>query len=161
SDESAIKSKLNSEDSLISKFASVRNLQDDFTRIKSSFFGMQQKPTRWKNFIPSIHFYPNNQYHRWLFGDGVYSKGLIRGELGISYTNQEQVTKIIGARIGWSLLFTLLSVILAYVISVPIGIWSGVKRNSFFDRASSIILLILYSMPAFWAATLLLFLFAN
>jgi len=100
----------------------------------------------------AIHFYPNNQYHRWLFGDGnwltgkgsTFSKGLLRGDLGMSYTTKMAVSETIRNRIGWSFFFTLISVILGYLVSIPIGIRSATRKGSAFDQASSVILFILY-----------------
>jgi peptide/nickel transport system permease protein len=68
---------------------------------------------------------------------------------------------LIGDRIGWSLFFTLTSIFLAYLISIPIGIKSAAQINSSFDRVSGSVLLVLYSLPVFWVATLLLMTFAN
>ena len=55
----------------------------------------------------------------------------------------------------------MLSVILAYAISIPIGVKAAAKKGGRFDKSSSIILFMLYSMPSFWLATLLLMTFAN
>ncbi len=123
----------------------------------------------WKNYLPRFQFYPKNQYHRWIFGDGnwltgkgsTHSKGLIRGDLGMSYINKMPVNTVIADRIGWSLFFTLASVIIAYLISIPIGIRAATKHGSLFDRTTSVILFMLHSMPSFWVATLLLIFFAN
>ena len=126
-------------------------------------------PSLWRNYIPVIRWHGDNQYHRWLLGDGnwltgkgsTYQKGWIRGDMGTSYTTQLPVRSVIASRIGWSLFFTFSSVLLAYLISVPIGMKAAAARNSFFDRSSSVLLFLLYSMPAFWVATLLLMNFAN
>jgi peptide/nickel transport system permease protein len=57
--------------------------------------------------------------------------------------------------------FALLSVVLAYLVSIPVGVKAASKRGSRFDRSSSLVLFMLYSMPSFWLATLLLMTFAN
>jgi peptide/nickel transport system permease protein len=122
-----------------------------------------------KKYIPAIRFYGYNQFHRWIFGDGnwftgkgaVDCKGWLRGDFGYSYETKLPVGNVIGERIRWSLLFTLVSVVLAYMISLPIGIRAAAKKDSVFDRTSSVILFVLYSMPTFWVATLLLMTFSN
>jgi peptide/nickel transport system permease protein len=119
--------------------------------------------------IPVIRFHSDNQYHRWMFGDGNMltgnnaglTRGIIRGDFGISYQTGQPVGEVIGSKIGWSLLLAVLSIFLAYTISVPLGTWAGARSGSALDRNSSMILYLLFSMPAFWIATLLLFLFAN
>ncbi len=129
--------------------------------LKSSFEKIISNQSKWKNFIPVVKFHIHNQYHRWLFGDDNYSKGSLRGDFGISYTTREPVSKIIGERIFWSLSISLLAILLAYGLSIPIGIIAGAKKNSSFDKISSIILFVLYSLPVFWVATMLLMSFSN
>ncbi|MFZ1826904.1 MAG: ABC transporter permease subunit, partial [Chitinophagales bacterium] len=137
--------------------------------IRNKYAALQENKTLWKNYIPQLHWHTNNQYHRWIFGDGnwltgknaVNSKGIIRGDMGISYTTKLPVSNIIRSRIGWSLFFTFTSVLLAYLISIPIGLNAAAKKNGLFDRSSTVILFVLYSMPVFWTATLLLMTFAN
>ncbi len=124
---------------------------------------------RWKNFVPALSWHSENQYHRWVFGDGnwltgsgsVYSKGIIRGDFGISYLTRQPVSRVIGDKIKWSLFFAIASVLLAYLVSIPLGVWAGARKDSRFDKASSLTLFLLYSMPSFWLATLLLMTFAN
>ena len=65
------------------------------------------------------------------------------------------------AKIGISFGLSLISILLAYLISIPIGIYSAYKKDSASDRGMSLILFILYSMPSFFVGTLLLLQFAN
>lgn len=137
--------------------------------VGDSYAALETNKTAWKNYIPRVHWHGNNQYHRWIFGDGnwltgngaVYSKGIIRGDLGISYITKLPVADIIRSRIGWSLFFTFTSVCIAYLISIPIGLKSARNKNGLFDRSSTVLLFVLYSLPVFWTATLLLMAFAN
>lgn len=130
---------------------------------------VKSQSTPGKKYIPAIHFYGYNQYHRWIFGDGnwltgkgaVDCKGWLRGDFGYSYETKLPVGNVLAERVRWSLFFTLISVTLAYLISLPIGIKAAAKKDSLFDRTSSVVLFVLYSMPAFWVATLLLMSFAN
>lgn len=110
---------------------------------------------------PTFSFHTDNRYHRWLFGDGESNLGVLRGDFGTSYTSGQKVGKIIASHIGFTLLFSLGGIFLAYLISIPLGVYAAVKKNSWFDRVSSVVLFLLYSMPSFWLATLLLVCFAN
>jgi peptide/nickel transport system permease protein len=112
-------------------------------------------------FVPAISFHLHNQFHRWLFGDGINTNGIVCGDFGTSYLTQQPVSEMIRDRMGWSLFFTLTSILLAYLISIPVGIKSASMPNSTFDRTNTVILFILYSLPLFWVATLLLMTFAN
>lgn len=112
-------------------------------------------------YIPAISFHAHNQYHRWLFGDGAYSRGIVRGDFGVSYITRQPVAEIIRSRIGWSLILNMTTLLLAYLICIPLGIKSAANLNMRFDRLSAAALLILYSLPVFWVATLLMMTFAN
>lgn len=46
--------------------------------------------------------------------------------------------------------------VLIYLVAIPLGIVCGVKQFSIWDRASTVLVFILYSMPSFWIATLLI-----
>ncbi|TAL30707.1 MAG: ABC transporter permease [Spirochaetes bacterium] len=66
----------------------------------------------------------------------------------------------VSARIAESLPITLalniISMVLVYIISIPAGIVSALKKDSLYDRVSSVALFVLYSLPSFWVGLLLL-----
>jgi peptide/nickel transport system permease protein len=132
-----------------------------FTDVQKAFTDLQENATPWKTYVPKITWYGNNQYHRWLFGDGGERKGVFRGDFGISYIDNQPVSDKIWKKFTVSFVFIFLSILLSYIISIPIGIYSAYKKNSTFDKASSVILFVLYSMPGFFIGTLLLYAFAN
>ena len=110
--------------------------------------------------LPTLKFHSKNQFSRWIFG-GDDSKGIIRGDFGFSYQTNEPVLNIISKKIGWSLFFTLVSILLAYLISVPLGLQLALDPNSRKDKTYNLIFTILFSLPAFWVAMFLMFLFCN
>lgn len=115
----------------------------------------------YKNYLPKIIWYGfHNQYHRWLFG-GYNSKGIIRGDFGLSISKKEPVIAIIKDKVIWSLFFSILSIVLAYLISIPIGIKISLQPESKFSKVSQFILFLWYSMPSFFIGVLLLMVFAN
>jgi peptide/nickel transport system permease protein len=116
---------------------------------------VKKNPKQWKNYIPSIHFYGfKNQYHRWL-------SHFIRGDFGYSYQDKRPVREKIPEAIRWSLIISLISVILAYSISIPLGVHSAIHRNSLSDRIATVGVFTLYSLPPFWIATMLIMFFAG
>lgn len=167
--ENVIHSKFKKLENLYSRYPVFDELKPYLKEVENNYNAIIENKTPAKNYIPSIHFYKYNQYHRWIFGDGNWltgrgstdTKGIIHGDFGYSYETKLPVSNVIADHLRWSLLFTLISIVLAYLISLPIGIRAAAKKNSLFDRTSSVILFILYSMPAFWVATLLLMNFAN
>lgn len=136
---------------------------------RNNFNAVKTNAGAWKTYVPKLNFYGYNQYHRWLFGDGnmftgagaVHCKGIVRGDFGISYVTWKPVSETIARALPWSLFFTVISVFLAYIISIPIGVYAASKRGSLFDRGSAVVLFMLYSLPAFLMGTILLMLFAN
>ena len=137
---------------LISSFNNVKNINDNFDNTN----------TKWKTYIPKVNFYGSqNQYHLWLFGNGKDRKGLLRGDFGISYIDSQPISTKIWQKIGISFSLSLISIFIAYLISIPIGIYSAYKKDSAVDKGFSLVLFILYSMPSFFVGTLLLLQFAN
>lgn len=118
-------------------------------------------PAEWEKYIPVINFYSQNQFQRWLLGDGNNSKGIIRGDFGESWITHQDVSAIIRSRIGWSLFFTIIPVFLAYLISIPVGLKTAANPGSRFDNFTKILFNVFYSLPAFWVATLLMLTFCN
>ncbi len=110
--------------------------------------------------LPPLEFHNKNQFSRWLFGS-ENSNGILKGDFGFSYQTNEAVLNIISSKIGWSLFFTLISILIAYLISVPLGLRLALNPGSRTDRNYSLLFTILYSLPAFWVAMFLMFLLSN
>jgi peptide/nickel transport system permease protein len=160
--ENVVNSKLSNLKSMINNSLFIADFRSELNEITNTYKKIKSKSTVWKNYIPVLYFYKNNQYHRWLFGDGGnFSNGIVRGDFGTSYQTKDAVSKTIFQRIGWSLFFTLASVLIAYLVSIPIGVKAAKDRGGRFDRISSVVLFGLYSLPNFFVAILLLMLFAN
>ena len=87
--------------------------------------------------------------------------GILRGDFGWSLNDGQPIKGKILSAFPWSFSLAMISIILAYLISIPIGIYSAYRANGLFDRVSAVFLYILYSAPSFWVATILLYLFAN
>ena len=157
-----IRNQLSAITQLLANHVFLNKARQSFETVKKCYEQILSHATPWKTYVPQLHFYPNNQYHRWLFGDGgQFSRGVIRGDFGTSYVTKEPISDVIFSKIGWTLLFSLLSVVLAYVISIPIGVRSAARKGSRTDKTTALLLFVLYSIPSFWLATLLLMTFAN
>ena len=160
--EPVIDAKITNIRNLMGTYIFLKEFQDELDLISNAYKNVKITSTAWKNYVPVLRFYENNQYHRWLFGDGgTYSNGLVRGDFGTSYQTKDAVSKTIFDRIGWSLFFTIASVLIAYLVSIPIGVKAAQNKGGRFDRISSVVLFSLYSLPNFFVAILLLMLFAN
>lgn len=111
--------------------------------------------------VPRIQWHQKNRFHIWLFGDGIHSKGVIRGDFGISFTDQQPVGKTIRKNLFWSMLLAGISILMAYLVSIPIGIRSALHHDSFVDKMITVILFGLFSIPVFFMASLLQTFLAN
>ena len=138
------------------------HLKEGFSAIVQENLNLESTKTKWKTYIPSLHFYGiKNQYHQWLFGNGKDRGGILRGDFGKSYNDGQLIKNKIWDRIGISFALSLISILIAYLVSVPLGIYSAYKKDSPQDRTASVVLFILYSLPSFFVGTLLLFWFSN
>ncbi len=90
-----------------------------------------------------------------------YWENLIKFDFGVSHIDKQPVMGKILSKLQYSLCLSVPSVILAYIISVPLGVFSAVKQNTLFDRACAVVLFMLYSLPSFFVATILLYFFSQ
>jgi len=90
------------------------------------------------------------QYGQWL-------GRLSRLDFGESFSlDHRPVIDKVSERLPITILINLLSIILILVVAVPIGILSATKRNSLFDRMTTVFVFIGFAMPSFWLALLLM-----
>ncbi len=68
-------------------------------------------------------------------------------DFGESFSTEEPVTEVVASKFPVSLQFGIISLILTYLICVPLGIAKAVKDGTRFDMVSSILLMFLYSIP--------------
>jgi peptide/nickel transport system permease protein len=87
---------------------------------------------------------------------GIWVKRIVTFDFGNSYKDHRPVIDKIAERLPVTLELNLISIFLIYLIAIPIGVFSAVKQGTLTDRVSTIFLFILYSLPNFWVATLLI-----
>ena len=80
--------------------------------------------------------------------------------LGDSYFMGEPVLEVIASKIPTSISLAIISFILIYLISIPLGIYKASKNNSIFDKISNNILFIFYSIPSFILGIILISFFS-
>jgi peptide/nickel transport system permease protein len=92
------------------------------------------------------------QYFDWL-------KEIAQGNLGESIERNMPVTDMIKERLPNTLKLAGVSLILTLLISLPLGVISAVKQNTWVDYALTLFSFIGISIPAFWLALMILFFF--
>lgn len=86
----------------------------------------------------------------------LWLKNIATLNFGESFTYEEPVIDVIISKFPVSLQFGIVSLFLSYLISIPLGIFKAVRHGSIFDISSSIFLFVLYSIPSFMLAILLI-----
>ncbi|MFZ3109682.1 MAG: ABC transporter permease, partial [Rectinemataceae bacterium] len=90
-----------------------------------------------------------------------YMKGVVfEGDLGTSYVTRQPVTDEILQRFPATLKLSALSVLLAVIIGISVGIISATRQYSFIDQFATSISMIGVSMPNFWQGMMLIIVFA-
>ncbi len=93
------------------------------------------------------------QYVKW-------AGGVVQGNLGTSFRSGRTVTEELALRAPATVELTLLAALFGGVPAVFAGIIAAVRRNSVLDYLATLTTLVGVSMPNFWLATLLVFVFA-
>ena len=84
---------------------------------------------------------------------GSYLWGVVtRLDLGESYATNRPVTESLAQRVGVSIQLGLMSLCLAGILGIPIGIFSAVRQNTIPDYTITTLSIILASLPGFWLA---------
>ncbi len=135
-----------------------------FEALQANYAAIRANATVWKTKIPSIKWIgAANQYHVWLFGNKPWFKstedpslkgGFIRGDFGESYLDGRPVASIIKDALPITMSLNLISVLIAYSLSVWLGVFLSQRKDATVDRVVSVVLFILYSLPVFWVATI-------
>jgi peptide/nickel transport system permease protein len=85
----------------------------------------------------------------------IWMGNLARGDMGRSFTRKQPVTTLIAERIGPTLMLSVSSLLLTYLLSIPLGLVSSARSGRWDERAISTALYMLYSLPSFVAALFL------
>lgn len=93
------------------------------------------------------------QYVRW--GGRV-----LTGDLGVSIRSKQPVLEAILQRLAPTVQLTMMSLALALVVALPIGLISAVRPNSWADMAGTVLALSGVAIPHFWLGILLMFFLA-
>lgn len=91
---------------------------------------------------------------------GEWAWDFLRGDLGQSLTNKLPVAERMLPRIAVSAQLGVMAVIIASLISIPLGVVAAVKQDSLIDYGLRFFSMIFESMPNFWLGLLLLVLLA-
>ena len=103
-------------------------------------------------------YYDNGGYRVPNTGDQPWG-GLLALDLGREMQTKEDIVGEIWKRLKVTVPLSLISITLAYLIALPLGIFSVRRQGTVLDGAVTVVLFILYSIPTFWAALMLILAF--
>ncbi len=84
---------------------------------------------------------------------------LLRLDFGRSFLDQQPVIDKIGERLPATLLLSGISLIMIFLLAIPLGVYSAMHHNSARDRWITVTTFVGYSVPTFWLALLCMLLF--
>ncbi len=93
------------------------------------------------------------QYVKWL-------RGMVTGDWGVSYKYARNVTSVVGERVFPSLELMITSLLIAVLLSVPLGVLSAVSRHRWVQYLSSVFSMLGISIPTFWLGMMILLFFS-
>ena len=117
----------------------------------------------WKQYLHYVGpFDLSERGHAWFGGSGEKPwNGLVAGDLGTYFGRPQRVAPELWKRLKVTLPLAALSILLSYLVAVPLGIYSALRRGTFFDAGATVLLFLLFAIPTFWAGLMLQLLFGR
>lgn len=145
---------------LLSRISSRNNRQG--INLEKLYANIVSSKSLTGNYIPTLNLNGyENQFNLWLFGNGQQRKGIIRGDFGYSLRTGEPIGQFIWKKLGYSLELILIAVSLAFLFAIPTGMRLTRIKSKYSQNVLNILIYLMYSIPGYLVATLLIFFFAN
>ncbi len=139
--------------------AEIRTLSYQLEAPESDKLAVIERWTQWYEQRKHRYEYGLGEKLRIFFLETRFARywyNLLRLDFGVSLVSREPVLDTLISKLKYSLSLSVVSLLLAYAISIPLGIFSAVKKDTAADQALTVVLFMLYSLPSFFVATLLL-----
>jgi peptide/nickel transport system permease protein len=96
----------------------------------------------------------------WYVGYVQWLGNVLRGDLGRSITRKQPVAALVAERIGPTFLLSGTALVLIWLLAIPLGLYASARSGHADERATSLLLYVLYSFPTFVAALFLQVIFS-
>ena len=126
--------------------AQISSLKNQILLLEEDKQGFLYPKLRWNGI--------DNQFHHWL-------SNTVQGDFGLSYRDGRPSFSRISSAFGWTFFLVIWALILSILISVPLAIYTQIHSNSIFEKSAMSISYLLYSIPLFWLATILVTFFTT
>jgi len=90
----------------------------------------------------------------------LFMKGAFQGDLGKSFVFGESALQLIFDRLPATLELTVASLLMAIIIGIPLGLYAGLKPNSFAAKSIMATSIFGFSLPTFWVGLMLIMIFS-
>ena len=91
----------------------------------------------------------------------MFVQGILRGDLGFSYLNDEPVLDVILQKLGPTLMLSLTAIIISVIIGTFLGVQAARRTGTWFDRVMCAISYVFDSAPPFWLGMMMMLFFAS
>jgi peptide/nickel transport system permease protein len=91
---------------------------------------------------------------------GAWLKNFVQGDFGESFRHRRPVKDMLVEAVPYTLQLTVLAIILDALVGLTLGIISAVKQYSKLDKSLTVGSLVIYAIPSFWLALMLIMVFS-
>lgn len=127
----------------------------ELQKVREAVRQMDTAGPDWRQWIPAFNWYGvPNQYHNW-------ASNILRGDFGTSVIDGRPATERITEALRWTLRINIPVILLAFGISIPLGVAVARRAGSRFDKYTSWVLFVLFAIPSFWLATIAIVFFTT
>lgn len=116
---------------------------------------------------PFFFWFPGDasgtRHFRWYGVDNRYTdywRGMLHGDLGLSFRNDRPVVELIFERYPATLELAIAALLIAVAIAIPLGVIAGTNKGTLIDNLASVVALLGISLPSFVIGPLLVYVFA-
>ena len=129
----------------------LHNVSDPIERM-----GIEESLNKHDDFFwPSLRWHgSDNRYHHWL-------SGIIKGDFGMSTVNGQRVSHSISKALAWTTVISVCDIILSFGLGIFLGVYLSIHRKKKRHHLLSNLLYLMYSIPRFWLATLMVVFFTT
>ncbi len=125
----------------------------DFQVLQTKLRQLDSQKKTW--FYPTFKWHGSaNQFHHWV-------AGMLTGDFGEAMVDGKPVWSKIWKALLWSFTLSFLSILVASLLSLSLGFLTGYYQNSLFDKLTFGLLFVVFSIPLFWFATMMIVFFTT
>ncbi len=89
-----------------------------------------------------------------------FLSGMVRGDFGKSFVAQKPALSLVLERMPMTLWLAASGLLLALIVSIPLGVLAAIRRNRIQDHSASVLAVLGQAMPLFWLDIMLIIIFA-